>query len=310
MKDRRFVPNLFILGAARCGTTFLYHYLRSSEEICMSRPKEPFFFEYEYDKGLDFYRKKYFPHWKGEKLIGEGRHRNLYLPFVPESIFETSPSAKLIISVRNPVERAYSHWWWDYSRRRIGLNFEEALEKNYQRIARGIKCLTRKEYKKHFNPDFPVYMNTDTYIDSGYYHEQVQRYRRYFSDEQIKVVLFDDLAKDPEKLFGELDTFLGIRISSFNGAAVKKNAAKELMDIKAVETLVRYTWFRRLKDLIPAQTRMKIKKIYNQIFFSEEKASEKTCDWLFRHYYERNRDLEKYIKRDLSHWDQKIEQPE
>ncbi len=310
MIQKKFLPNLFVLGAARCGTTFLYHYLRSSADVCMSDPKEPFFFEYEYDKGLDFYRKTYFPHWRGEKVIGEAQHRNLYLPFVPESIFKTNPSAKLIVIARNPVERAYSHWWCFYSSRRIELRFGEAIEKNYQRIRRGIKCRTREEYKKHFNPNFPYYMNVDTYIDSGYYYEQIQRYRRYFSDKQIKVLLFDDLVKNSEKFFRELDAFLDIGTSSFNGGASEKNAANRLMGIKTVEVLVQYSWLRGLKDLIPAQMRLNIKKAYNQIFFKGNETSEKTRDWLIKHYYEHNRNLEKYIKRDLSHWDQKSEQPE
>ena len=112
----QFLPNLFILGAAKCGTWTLHGCLAAQAQVCMSDPKEPFFFEAQFEQGLDHYHRTYFGHWNGERLIGESRHRNLYLPYVPERIHRVSPEARLIVMVRNPIERAYSHWWHWYSR--------------------------------------------------------------------------------------------------------------------------------------------------------------------------------------------------
>ncbi len=79
-------PSFFVLGAAKCGTTSLHDYLAQHSDICMSSPKEPFYFEAEQLRGAGWYRSRYFAHWRGEPIVGESRHRNLYLPWVPERI--------------------------------------------------------------------------------------------------------------------------------------------------------------------------------------------------------------------------------
>jgi hypothetical protein len=90
-------PNFFILGAAKCGTSSLRGYLSRHPEVFMSDPKEPFFFEAEYEKGFDFYWRRYFSDWQGEPAIGEARHRNLFLPYVTKRIAASVPDAKLLM---------------------------------------------------------------------------------------------------------------------------------------------------------------------------------------------------------------------
>src|SRR5437016_1099947 len=90
------LPSIFLLGAAKCGTTTLSTLLEGLPDVCFSVSKEPWFFEVEYEQGLDYYRRRYFRHWCGESLLAEGRHRNLYLPWVPQRIHTTNPHAKLI----------------------------------------------------------------------------------------------------------------------------------------------------------------------------------------------------------------------
>lgn len=104
------LPSFFILGAAKCGTTSLHAYLGQHPDVCVSDPKEPFFFEAEFDRGATYYFNRYFSHWAGERIVGEARHRNLYMPYIPERILRFNPRARLIICVRNPTERAISHW--------------------------------------------------------------------------------------------------------------------------------------------------------------------------------------------------------
>lgn len=130
--------NLFVLGAAKCGTTTLHHYLNQHPSILMAHPKEPLFFEAEYECGNDFYHEKYFATWDGQPIQGEARHRNLYLPFVVPRIKAYAPDdAKFLVILRNPVDRAYSHWWHNYSWGDEKKSFEEAIEDNLERLEKG-----------------------------------------------------------------------------------------------------------------------------------------------------------------------------
>src|SRR5688500_18401087 len=115
----------------------------------MSNPKEPFFFEAEYELGLEFYRSTYFSHWNGEKIIGESRHRNLIQPYVPERIHHVNPEAKLVVIVRDPVERCYSHWFHLRSTSDEPLSFEDSIREDLARIQRGLACSTEEEITNH-----------------------------------------------------------------------------------------------------------------------------------------------------------------
>ena len=88
---RHLQPSLFVLGAAKSATTALHDYLGQHPDIFMSDPKEPFYFEAEYGLGSAFYFQRYFSNWRGERIVGESRHRNLYLPYVPDRIYSTTP---------------------------------------------------------------------------------------------------------------------------------------------------------------------------------------------------------------------------
>jgi hypothetical protein len=79
-------PTFLILGGAKCGTSSIRYYMDQHPEVFFSTPKEPIFFEAEYERGLDFYWQKYFQGWNGECAVGEARVYNLYLPYVVDHI--------------------------------------------------------------------------------------------------------------------------------------------------------------------------------------------------------------------------------
>lgn len=222
-----FLPNLFILGAAKCGTTTLYQYISGLTDVCMSKPKEPFFFEAEFDRGLDFYHRKYFSHWRGEVVVGEARHRNLILPYVPPRIHKLNPNAKLIVLVRNPIDRAFSHWYHLFARNSEELGFCEAIQEDLKRIEKGLKCDTPEEIKQHIlklpreAEDKEIGLGLyRTYLDSGYYYEQIERYLSLFPRENIKVIVFEDLVTKPKKIVGELIEWFGLdtRVNRFTSS--------------------------------------------------------------------------------------------
>ncbi|HLU12145.1 MAG TPA: sulfotransferase domain-containing protein [Oceanobacillus sp.] len=264
-----FLPNVFILGAAKCGTTTLHAYLEKIPSVCMSRPKEPFFFEAEYELGLAHYQRLYFSHWQGEPIIGEARHRNLYLPYIPKRIHDTNPNAKLIVMVRNPIERAYSHWWHWYSRGVELLDFEEAIAADHNRIQEGYNVSTATETQ--------VYQATldqtgkgiyRTYLDSGYYFEQIERYLQFFPRNHLKVIYFEDLVKDPLSTLQDLEKFLGVSFyTSHNFEILHLNPA--------------------------AESRQGIQRTT---------MNDKIRAWLVKHYHDHNDKLANFTGRNLSDW--------
>jgi hypothetical protein len=206
---RHLQPSLFVLGAAKCGTTALHNYLGRHPDIFMSDPKEPFYFEAEYDLGSEFYFNRYFRNWAGERIVGESRHRNLYLPYIAARIYSYNPEAKLVAILRNPIERAVSHWWHWYSRGKESLRLNEALDADEERIRSGVGFRTPEEIKSYAAGLDPYGKGIHrTYLDSGYYFEQLDRYASRFDKSRLRVILFDDFASKTREVVANLFEFL------------------------------------------------------------------------------------------------------
>jgi hypothetical protein len=175
----------------------------------MSEPKEPYYFEAEYELGATFYFNRYFRHWSGERIVGESRHRNLYLPFVPERIHSHNPEAKLIAILRNPVERAVSHWWHWYAQEQETLPLSEALQADEVRIRSGLCFQDPAEIATYADTLDPQGKGMyRTYLDSGYYADQLQRYVKRFGRNRLKVILFDDFVRRPREVLAGVLEFL------------------------------------------------------------------------------------------------------
>lgn len=220
------IPNLFILGAAKCGTTYLYHLLASHPRICMTIPKEPFFYEAEYPRGYEYYHRTYLIHWLGEPIIGDARHRNLLLPYIPARIARDSPYARLIILLRNPVDRAHSHWWHWHSRGVDPLPFEDAIALDLNRLSssnplEGPNAEAAWRRSLDTRTGWSPYR---TYIDSGYYAPQIKRYLRHFELSQIRILTLEDLQQNPHFSYNSLLHFLGLAIDPHSDPQIHKHA--------------------------------------------------------------------------------------
>jgi hypothetical protein len=203
-------PSFFVLGAAKSGTTSLHVYLDQHPDVFMSKPKEPFFFEREYECGADYYFRKYFGAWSGQPFVGESRHRNLYLPYVPERIHRHNPNARLVAILRSPVTRAVSHWWHWYSRGLEPLGLMDALEADHERI-----LTTAREWSGDQIAGYVRSLDADdrgiyrTYLDTGYYAEQLERYIGRFGAPAVCVILFEELVAAPREAMARLFEFIG-----------------------------------------------------------------------------------------------------
>jgi hypothetical protein len=304
------VPDFLILGAAKCGTTSLHTWLNQHPQVQMCFPKEPVYFELDYSRGPEFYLETYFPGWDGRRRIGDGRAANLYFPWVPGRIKQSNPDAKLIILVRNPIERCLAHWWAEFRRQHEPLHFEEAVLANLQRLRSGIQYETEDAFRRadpvyrlpHYNgaerrAEFcrrrrePAYAANfyRNYVDLGYYAEQIERYRALFPHEQMRIFLAEDLRSRPESVLQHVCGHIGVETDPIRNIECRsQNMQKPMKRSKAIRS-----WFllrRRGRSVAYSDVR------YRPAIRPEFRR------FLAEHFRPHNLALSKLLKRDLSHW--------
>ncbi len=200
------LPNFFIIGAAKSGTSSLYMYLKQHPEIYMSPIKEPHYFSFDnvskHTKGpgdpihkaitnFDKYQ-SLFDNVTTEKAIGEASTSYLYRPEAPIRIYEILPEAKFIAILRNPVDRAFSAYMHVVRDKRENTkNFSEALKLESKRIRDGWE---------------PIWHFTAV----GYYFQQLSRYFNLFNKNQIKIILYDDLIQHQKNVISNIFQFLEV----------------------------------------------------------------------------------------------------
>ncbi len=194
-------PNLYIVGAVKSGTTSLYAYLGQHPEIFFPDMKEPHFFScpqpsaeqthlITYINDEAAYRRLY-AKGEGYPWRGDASPSYLWAPDAPARIHAVSPAARIIVILRDPVERAYAQYLMDYSEGAIEEPFFEALQRDWLRPDKGWGV-------------------SQLYVELGQYTEQIRRYRRVFGADQVLVLLLEDLKKDPRGTLRSIGHFLGI----------------------------------------------------------------------------------------------------
>jgi hypothetical protein len=195
------LPNFLIIGAARCGTTTLYSHLQRHPDIYLpaqKRPEPHFFYKSaEYSRGIDYYERRYFSAWQGEKGVGEASTSYLYGPDVPRRVQSSLPGVKLICSLRNPVDRAFSSYRHTVASGIETLPFAEAIAREDERAAAFADTAMRE-------------LAPYAYVGRGLYYRQLMRWFSQFDRAKIKVVIFDDLITDPHSTFAGIARFLGV----------------------------------------------------------------------------------------------------
>lgn len=217
-------PNFFIAGSPKSGTTSLWEYVNQHPEIFMSNPiKEPMYFVWgEEDNEFDFADWKYTPlacHkdfnaylslFRGAskaKVVGEATPFYLAHPMAAEKIQRKFPKAKIVIVLRNPVDRAYSHFTYNKMRYlENSVSFRQALEVE-QSLA---------------NPYYSI-----AYESTGRYFEQVKRFIDLFDRENVLVFTFEDLIDRPQEVCSTIFAFLEVDPSFQINALERENVTLE-----------------------------------------------------------------------------------
>lgn len=198
----RLEPEFIIAGVQKGGTTSLFAYLDQHPNLKLSRPKEVHFFDDRYEKGMAYYR-RFFPLRILGKKTGEASPFYIFHPFVAERIKRELPNCKIIIVLRNPILRAYSHY---QMQRRQGLEkletFEEAIAAEEERIeGEKEKVLADETY-------FSEPLRHFTYASRGMYAHQVEQWLNVFGKSQILFLKSENLSSKPEQELLKVYKFL------------------------------------------------------------------------------------------------------
>jgi len=198
------LPDFLVLGAQKAGTTALYEYLRRHPQITGPSWKEVSFFDRHWARGESWYRGN-FPNFARtrEKLVGEASPSYVFHQLAPQRVQEVVPEARLIVLVRNPVDRALSQYNHEVALGREPLSFEEALDAEEERL-RGEQERMAAD-PRYFSREWWSH----TYKARGRYAEQLERWLAVFPREQLLVLPSDDLGSDPARAHAQVLEFLG-----------------------------------------------------------------------------------------------------
>lgn len=209
----RLLPDFIIIGTQRGGTTSLYYYLTSYPGIAKALMKEVHFFDDHFQDGTPWYRaqfptqlqRSYAERVRGQRfLTGESSPYYLFYPPAPKRIKALIPKVKLIVLLRNPVDRAYSHHWLATLEGNETLPFAEAIERETQRTAGEQEKILRDEHYKSFNH------RHFTYLARGIYVDQLQHWMNFFPREQFLILKSEDFYKDTLGAFKRALNFLDV----------------------------------------------------------------------------------------------------
>jgi hypothetical protein len=210
----RTLPDFLVLSAGRCGSTSLHASLCAHPQVLPPAHKEVHFFDRNYLKGIEFYR-RLFPlevHRRMQArrvgdpvLSGEATTYYLLHPAVPGRAYAAIPDAKLVAILRDPIDRAYSHYQLSVRYGFEDLSFEEALDAEPERLAGAEERLLADpafDHEAH---------RVNSYVARGMYLDQLLRWERLYGPDRLLFVRSEDYFAEPERILRRVTDFLGLR---------------------------------------------------------------------------------------------------
>ncbi len=209
-------PDFLIIGAQKCGTASLYSYLikhpsmaKSTEKKITFLEKEINFFTLYFSKGAKWYQEQLTNNSSNSELLtGEATPEYICDPKVPALVAKLYPKVKLIVLLRNPSERAFSHYKLNIRKEREELSFHQAIDSETERL--------QGQKEKILPEDNPsprkryTYRELYNYRERGKYVDQIKHWMTYFPKEQFLIIKSEDFFANPEIILKQVHEFLGI----------------------------------------------------------------------------------------------------
>lgn len=203
----RGLPSALLIGAQKSGTTSLFHYLLEHPDVLPSFGKEIHYFDLHYARGVRWYRGRFpFRHQlRRGALTFDATPYYLAHPLAPQRAAQLLPNTKLIAVLRNPVDRAFSHYQHEVRAGRETLSFAEAIEKESERLA-------GEEERLRADPGYYSFNHHHfSYTRRGLYVEQFRQWLQHFARSQLLVLQSERLFRDPAAATAAVQEFLGLR---------------------------------------------------------------------------------------------------
>ena len=294
-----------IVGAAKSGTTSLYEYLKWNEQTFLPNVKEPHFFSFFNNKpnfispeslptvvsSINKYS-KLFDKAKKNQLLGDASQSYLYkhntvINAVKEIYGEKSRSIKIIIILRNPIERAWSQYW------HFKKNFNEPLD--------FLEAINQDTIDKRLKENWNIFYD---YLGFGMYTDQIKSFESNFDN--VKIILFDDLKMSSENVLAQVCEFLELNLihsvnkkKNFNPSGKPKNNLYGLLWKINVSKNI----FTPFKAVLPMGLRKKIKNLLMEKALEKKFMSEKEREYLNSIYRDEIKHLYKHINREeIKQW--------
>jgi len=239
-------PDFIIGGAPRSGTTWLCHLLDRHPDIYMAKPYSPepkyFLVDDIYEKGFDYYVRKWFADAPDDIISGEKSTNYLESATAAERIRKHIPDIKLIFIFREPVARAFSNYLWSRMNGLEKEDFRTALELEDERES---KVTGKARYSR-----------PHAYFSRGLYADLLMPYYRLFRRENILCLRFEDIYHDTEKIVIKLHNFLGVapRPEDADGLGIINKSEKDGQTIpEDIEKMLRKRYSepnKRLSELL------------------------------------------------------------
>ncbi len=288
------------IGVTKSGTSWLTHMLGQHPDICVSELKEVCYFNREMNLSAKYHYKKrqgpfinkdhtkpltwyqkHFQHCKKGQIVGEYSPVYFYDKRAPLAIKETFPRVKLIVALRNPIDRAYSEYWMLRSSFRIeDRSFEEALQEK-----------------------------DVVYVEKGMYYKHLKVYLSLFDKNQIKVIFYDDIKKRPEAVIKDLYRFLEVDDSfiplNIRDKANYAKASRIRVGVVMMNSIVKILVRVKMAFLVRFLRRLKINKLLLKIISTKLEyppMRPETRAYLGDIFYNDIKNLETELGIDLSHW--------
>lgn len=269
------LPNFLIIGAAKAGSTALAAYLSSHPDVFVASEKEVHFFDDHFQRGVDWYASR-FEAVREERAVGDATPTYMYTDEAIGRMADLLPDAKLIAILRNPVERAYSHYWWmrALDERRP---FEDAIHD---------EILGLEE------------PNPEKYVAAGRYLERLERVCRYYPRSSMHVVILEELRASARARYAEVCRFLGVddQVVPPDVGAVHNPAYRLRSPALRTWMLRLHAWRRLPFDIAARIDRM------NRVAFRPPPMDRHVRAELEGYYEKPNAALAAWLDRDLSVW--------
>ncbi len=288
-------PDFIGIGVMKAATTWIFQCLVEHPQVCDRSKKELHFFDkpQKYKKGIEFYL-SFFQNCLNDKIKGEFTPAYIFSRQTPELIYRHFPNTKIIVCLRNPVDRVASHYKFNvYQNGRLSIykNFSQAIRKDKEIVVR------------------------------GKYYEQLKKYFDLFPKDNILVTIYEEIKNDPQKEISKIYEFLGVD-PDFRPAALTRKANvtgdKKFISKRPLISKILYI----SRRFVPRESRReKALERYglydffkgvlrkNKIFISKDQSANidisiknKDKEYLKRIYQEDIQKLEKLIGKDLSIW--------